>query len=49
MLIGGYTPVAGDSFPVLACNSETGTFALAGDGLLFSANYDPMDVTLVAN
>jgi hypothetical protein len=49
VLIGGYTPVAGDSFAVLACNSETGTLTLAGSGLLFSANYDPMDVTLVAN
>jgi hypothetical protein len=50
MLTGGYTPTTGDSFPVLTFVSETGRFAtLAGDGVLFTATYDPMAVVLVAN
>jgi hypothetical protein len=49
-LINGYTPTTGDSIAVMTFDSATGTFAsLAGDGGLFSAAYDPMDVTLTAN
>jgi hypothetical protein len=49
-LINGYTPITGDSVQIMTFDSATGTFtALSGDGLLFTANYDPADVTLVAN
>jgi hypothetical protein len=49
-LINGYTPTAGDSVKIMTFDSETGMFTtLSGDGLLFTANYDPTDVTLVAN
>ena len=51
VLIAGYTPTTGDSFVVLTTGgTETGMFAtLGGDGGLFTATYDPMDVKLVAN
>jgi hypothetical protein len=50
LLINGYTPTTGDSIIVMRFGSATGTFAaLGGDGGLFTANYDPMDVTLTAN
>jgi hypothetical protein len=49
-LINGYTPATGDSIAVMTFDSVTGTFAeLGGDGGLFTAGYDPMDVTLTAN
>jgi hypothetical protein len=49
-LINGYTPASGDSIAVMTFDSATGTFAsLAGDGGLFTAAYDPIDVTLTAN
>jgi hypothetical protein len=49
-LINGYTPASGDSIMVMTFDLVTGTFAeLAGDGGLFTAAYDPMDVTLTAN
>jgi hypothetical protein len=49
-LINDYTPTTGDSIAVMTFDSLTGTFAeLGGDGGLFTAAYDPMDVTLRAN
>jgi hypothetical protein len=49
-LMGGYTPVTGDAITVLTFDSATGAFAmLGGDGGLFTADYDPTDVTLRAS
>jgi hypothetical protein len=49
-LVNGFTPASGPTYTVLSCTSATGTFAaLAGDGALFTAAYDPADVTLTAN
>jgi hypothetical protein len=48
-LINGYTPASGSTYQVLTFASEIGTYAsLAGDGPLFTAAYDTMDVTLTA-
>jgi streptogramin lyase len=50
ILINGYTSTTGDSIEVMMFDSATGTFAaLGGDGGLFTATYDPMDVPLTAN
>jgi fibronectin-binding autotransporter adhesin len=47
---GGFVPQSGDSFAVLTFGSGSGVFAaIDGDGPLFTASYDPNDVTLVAN
>ena len=49
-LTGGFVPNSGDSFQVLTFGSGTGVFATVnGDGPLFAASYDPVDVILVAN
>jgi flagellar basal body rod protein FlgG len=49
-LVNGYSPMTGDTFPVVTFASATGTFAtLAGDASQFTIAYDPMDVTFVAN
>jgi hypothetical protein len=49
-LINGYTPTTGESMKVVTFDTATGMFAtLTGDGPLFTATYDPADVTLVAN
>jgi hypothetical protein len=50
MLLNGYMPNSGDSFVVMTFGAASGSFAaVTGDGALFSVNYDPNDVTLVAN
>jgi hypothetical protein len=49
-LINGYMPTTGDSIAVMTFESVTGIFAeLGGDGGLFTAVYDPTDITLTAN
>jgi hypothetical protein len=50
-LVNGYQPPSGTSFRILTFNPPGhGTFAtLDGDGPLFTAAYDPGDVTLTAN
>jgi hypothetical protein len=46
--INGYEPATGAGFVVVSFVSESGTFAaLGGDGALFTAAYDPAEVTLV--
>jgi hypothetical protein len=48
-LINAYTPASGTRYQALTFASEIGTFAsLVGDGPLFMAVYDPMDLTLTA-
>jgi hypothetical protein len=48
-LLGGFVPDSGTTYQVLTFASATGTFAtLEGDGPLFTAAYDSMDVTLTA-
>jgi hypothetical protein len=48
-LFNDFVPDSGTTYQVLTFASEIGTFAtLAGDGPLFTATYDSMDVTLTA-
>jgi hypothetical protein len=50
VLVNGFVPTSGDSFAVLTFGSESGVFAtINGDGPLFTPNYNPNDLTLVAN
>jgi hypothetical protein len=49
-LVNGYVPASGASLTPLSCSAEDGVFAaLAGDGGLYAAFYDPTGVTLTAN
>jgi hypothetical protein len=49
-LVNGFVPNSGDNFAVLTVGSATGVFAnINGDRPLFTLNFDPGDVTLVAN
>jgi hypothetical protein len=49
-LVNGFLPDSGTTYAVVTLASATGTFAtLDGDGPLFTAAYNPMDVTLSAN
>jgi hypothetical protein len=48
-LFNGFVPDSGTTYQVLTFASATGTFAtLEGDGPLFTAGYDSMDLTLTA-
>ncbi len=50
VLVNGFVPGTGDAFTPLAFGAVDGAFAsLAGDGGLFTPNYDSNDLTLVAN
>jgi hypothetical protein len=47
-LVNGSQPASGAHFQVMTFASASGTFAaLGGDGSLFTATYNPGDVTLV--
>jgi hypothetical protein len=49
-LINGYVPASGASLTPLTSSAEDGVFAaLAGDGGLYAAFYNPTGVTLTAN
>ena len=49
-LVNGFIPTSGHPFTVLTFESFDGAFAtLAGDGGLFTPNYNPNDLTLIAN
>jgi hypothetical protein len=49
-LINGFQPNSGEGFTVLTFGSGSGSFGVInGDGPLFTPNFDPADLTLVAN
>ena len=49
VLVSGYTPATGDTFTVLTCTSETGSFTIDGAGQPYTASYEAIGVAIAAN
>ena len=49
VLVSGYTPATGDTFTVLTCTSETGSFTIDGAGQPYTASYEATGVAISAN